>query len=135
VLKNEAAWAQTRAAGTVTAYRQGGLVTVTGPAGTVVPVTVPAGTVFGPSPAGVFGTAYGGEQSAHQTLDGGSLNLLYPPSATSAPAPQPAPAAPAVPVPANDLDGAERSVTTDAAQDSAPHELVVPEPTGPEGGR
>jgi hypothetical protein len=136
VLQDEAAWAQTRAAGTVTAYRQGGLVTVTGPAGTVVPVTMPAGTVFGPSPAGAFGVAYGGEQSDRRTLNGGNLMLLYPPSATSAPAPQPAPAAPpVVPVPANDLDGAERSVTADAAQASAPQELLVPEPAGPEGGR
>jgi hypothetical protein len=120
----------------VTAYRQGGLVTVTGPAGTVVPVTMPAGTVFGPSPAGAFGVAYGGEQSDRRTLNGGNLMLLYPPSATSAPAPQPAPAAPpVVPVPANDLDGAERSVTADAAQASAPQELLVPEPAGPEGGR
>ena len=136
VLQDEASWAQTRAAGTVTAYRQGGLVTVSGPAGTVVPVTMPAGTVFGPSPAGAFGAAYGGEQSARHTLDGGSLNLLYPPNATSSPAPQPAPPAlPVVPVPPNDLSGAELSVTTDAAEDSAPQAVVVPAEAAPVGDR
>ena len=48
---------------------------------------------------------------------------------TLAPAPSPAVTAPsAPPVPPNDRGSAERTVTADAAQDSAPQTLVVPAP-------
>ena len=129
VLQNEAAWAQTRAAGTITAHRQGGVVTVEGPAGTVVPITVPTGT----TPAGAafgseFGAAYGGEQSAQRTLDGSALTLTLPGTAAGPQtvAPEPAPAPAPAPVPAGDLAGAEISVTSEAAEDSAPQAVVVP---------
>jgi hypothetical protein len=138
-LQDEASWTQARAAGTVSAYRQGGVVTVEGPAGSVVPVTVPAGTVLGTTGGTAFGDGYGGEQSAYRTLDGSALTLTLPVTAagptTVAPAPQPTPALPAAPVPANDRNGAERTVTNDAAQDSAPQTLVVPSAAGPEAGR
>jgi hypothetical protein len=135
VLKNQASWTQARTAGTVSAFRQGGVVTVSGPPGTVVPITVPAGTVLGAAGGSAFGASYGGEQSAYQTLDGSALTLALPAGAAGpqnvAPAPQPEPATPAVPVPANDRSGAERSVTADAAQDSAPQTLLVPAAAGP----
>ena len=83
-------------------------------------------------PGAAFGASYGGEQSAHQTLGDAALTLTLP-GEPPAGTPQPAPATPpAVPVPGNDLEGAERSVTTDAAEDSAPQEFVVPTPAGPE---
>ena len=135
VLKNQASWTQARTAGTVSAFRQGGVVTVSGPPSTVVPITVPAGTVLGAAGGSAFGASYGGEQSAYQTLDGSALTLALPASAAGpqsvAPAPQSAPATPAVPVPENDRSGAERSVTAEAAQDSAPQTLVVPAAAGP----
>ena len=135
VLKNQASWTQPRTAGTVSAFRQGDVVTVSGPPGTVVPITVPAGTVLGAAGGSAFGASYGGELSAYQTLDGSALTLALPASAAGpqsvAPAPQPAPAVQAVPVPPNDRSGAERSVTADPAQDSAPQTLVVPSAAGP----
>ncbi len=134
VLQDQASWTQARGAGTVSAYRQGDVVTVTGPAGTVVPITAPAGTTLGTGgPA--FGDAYGGEQSAYRTLDASALTLSLPTSAagpqTVAPAPPAAPAPAPVPVPPNDRTGAQRTVTNDAAQDSAPQTLVVPSPADP----
>jgi hypothetical protein len=134
VLQNEASWAQTRAAGTVSAFRQGGVVTVSAPPGTVVPVTVPAGTtVAGAS----FGASYGGEQSAYQTLGGSALTLTLPadavgPQSVAPPAPAPLPAAP---VPPADREDATGSVTNDAAEASAPQTLVVPAEVAPVGDR
>ncbi|MEV7027072.1 hypothetical protein [Kitasatospora sp. NPDC093558] len=78
VLKNQAAWQQTQNAGSVTGYVQGGVVTVNGPAGTNVPVTVPAGTTV--TGGGIFGSVYGGEQSAYTTLGATATGLTLPTS-------------------------------------------------------
>lgn len=75
-LQQQGAWAQTRAAGTVTGFVQGGVVTVQGPAGTPVPVTVPAGTTV--AGGGSFGAAYAGEQSAYTTLGASPTTLTLP---------------------------------------------------------
>ena len=133
VLADQAAWAQ--AAGTVTAYRAGDTVTVSGPAGTRVPVTVPEGTTVGGTP---FGEAYGGERSAYAALGSGPLTLALPPGTVPPPPPGPAapvPAAPAVPVPDADHADAARVLADPAAQAGAPRTLVVPSPAAPEGPR
>ena len=136
MLQDEASWAQTRAAGTVTAYRQGGARHRERARGHRRAGHRARRHVSARPRQGAFGAAYGGEQSARHTLDGGNLMLLYPPTATSSAAPQPAPPAlPVVPVPPNDLDGAELSVTTDAAEDSAPQAVVVPAEAAPVGDR
>ncbi|MDH6137924.1 hypothetical protein P3T37_007362 [Kitasatospora sp. MAA4] len=76
VMKNQTAWQQTQTAGSVSAYVQGGVVTVQGPSGTSVPVTVPAGTIV--TGAGSFGTAYAGEQSDFTTIGATSTSLTLP---------------------------------------------------------
>ena len=90
-------------------------------------------------PGVVLDPAVGGSArlvELQQTLGAGNLMLLYPPIATSPAAPQPAPPAlPVVPVPPNDRNGAELSVTTDAAEDSAPQAVVVPAEAAPVGDR
>jgi hypothetical protein len=130
VLQDQASW--TQSAGTVTAYRQGGVVTVSGPPGTVVPVTVPAGTTVG---GAAFGASYGGEQSGHHAL-AGDLTLTLPaavgPQTLAPPAPAPVLMAP---VPPADREGAVGSVTTEAAEDSAPKTVVVPAEAAPVGER
>ncbi|MFE3505645.1 hypothetical protein [Kitasatospora sp. NPDC059160] len=65
-LQQQTAWQQTRTAGTVSGYVQGGVVTVQGPTGTAVPVTVPTGTTV--TGGAAFGSAYAGEQSGYTTL-------------------------------------------------------------------
>ena len=64
-LSLQQSWGQTLNAGTVSGYVQANTVVLTGPAGTRVPITAPNQTILG---AGLFGTAYGGETSAHVTL-------------------------------------------------------------------
>ena len=56
VLRDQQLWQQAVRAGKVTAWVQGGTVTIAAPPGTPVPVTVPAGTGFG---AGYAGTRSG----------------------------------------------------------------------------
>ncbi|MFJ9693884.1 hypothetical protein [Kitasatospora sp. NPDC101183] len=73
-LQQQTAWQQTRTAGTVSAYIQGGTVTVQGPAGTSVPVTVPSGTTV-TGGGTLFGTVYGGEQSGTSALGSAPTSL------------------------------------------------------------
>ncbi|MGW0858440.1 hypothetical protein [Streptomyces sp. NPDC002690] len=86
-LQRRAAWKSALSAGTVTAYRIGGDVTVQAPSGIQVTATVPAGTTLGGSE---FGTAYAGERSGWTASTGSALALTLP-----------APAAPATGTPAS----------------------------------
>ncbi len=83
VLQRQAAWEQTRNAGTVNAYVQGNVVTVTGPAGTLVPLTAPTDTKTG---VNTFGQAYGGERSTYATLGSSGTSLTLPAALGSRPA-------------------------------------------------
>lgn len=93
-LAKQAAWEQTLRDGSVTAYVQGGTVTVQGPTGTQVPITVPTGTRVGLVLGPQFGTAYAGERSGYTAIPRGGTLLLVVPTV-----PFPAPAATAAPVP------------------------------------
>jgi hypothetical protein len=74
-LNNQDVWAQALGAGTVSGYVQGSTVTITGPSGTSVPFTAPTGSRVGSTRGALFGSAYGGEQSAYTTLGAGGLTL------------------------------------------------------------
>jgi hypothetical protein len=74
-LHDQALWAQALRAGTVSAYVQGRIVTVTGPPGTQVPVSVPAGTTVGSATGPAFGRPYAGELSAYPRLGAPPLRL------------------------------------------------------------
>jgi len=61
--------------GTVTAWVQGNMVTISGPLGTPVPVTVPAGTTVGSASGPAYGFSYAGERSGFTTLGSQPLKL------------------------------------------------------------
>lgn len=84
VLRNQAGW--TSAMSSVSAYVQGGKVTIVAPtAGVNVPMTMPAGTKRG---TGTFGAAYGGENSEWRVVKGTmTLTLAGTPFAPVAAAP------------------------------------------------
>jgi hypothetical protein len=77
-LRAQQLWAAALRAGTVTAWVQGRIVTVSGPPGTLVPVTVPAGSRSGSAAGAAFGHRYGGQRSAYVTLGTRPLRLALP---------------------------------------------------------
>ncbi|MGA3151728.1 MAG: hypothetical protein ABSD40_04905 [Streptosporangiaceae bacterium] len=84
-------WARALAAGSVRGYVQGGVVTITGPAGTSVPVTAPDGTRVSSAGGAAYGAGYAGQLSARTTLGGHGLKLAlastpYPAGPATAPA-------------------------------------------------
>jgi hypothetical protein len=87
VLQKQDSWARTQSIGTVSAYVQGGVVTVAGPAGVVVPITVPTGTTVGSMTGPAFGTAYAGERSNYVTIGSTSMVTLTLPSTRTGGAP------------------------------------------------
>ncbi|MEU0669908.1 hypothetical protein ABZ508_31710 [Streptomyces lavendulocolor] len=99
-LRDRTAWRDALRAGTVTAYRIGGTVTVAAPVDVPVAATVPAGTRDGDAP---FGEPYAGTASGRAgTGPDGALSLTLPGSpapVTTAPVAA-VPAAPVAPAPA-----------------------------------
>ncbi|WP_188316451.1 hypothetical protein [Solihabitans fulvus] len=81
-LQRQAAWQATRDAGTVSAYEQGGAVTVEGTADASVPVTVPDGTTVN---GAAFGDAYAGERSGYADVGPSRVLTLTRPSARTQP--------------------------------------------------
>ncbi|MDA8297255.1 MAG: hypothetical protein M0004_11840, partial [Actinomycetota bacterium] len=76
----DASWSPGTGSGVVQAYEEGGSVVVTNTGSTTlsVPLTVPTGTMISGS---LFGSSYGGEQSAWTSVSGGaSLTLSVPTS-------------------------------------------------------
>jgi hypothetical protein len=74
-LRNQELWNRARRAGKVTAWVEGGTVTVSAPPGTLVPVTVPAGTTVGSATGPAFGAPYGAAVSGYVRLDAPPLRL------------------------------------------------------------
>ncbi|GAA0630882.1 hypothetical protein GCM10010174_59490 [Kutzneria viridogrisea] len=71
-LQRQAAWTKALAAGGVTAYSQGGTVTVQGSDGVEIPVTVPEGTTVN---GAAFGESYAGQRSAYLSSARATLTL------------------------------------------------------------
>lgn len=141
VLQKQDSWAHTQSVGTVSAYMQGSVVTVTGPAGTVVPITVPTGTRVGSAIGAAFGTAYAGERSNYVTIGATStVTLTLPSMGTGGAAPllalglpglsailRLAPQSQTSKSAINTVEAA-RTVNTPQARASAPTTLLVPVP-------